>query len=456
LNYSFLFVTEAKITGGIYSELKERYIATRFSVEENAWPPEHPNEYTALALIRHNKQQTENQIVTLEKAKEAGKFENIIAAASEPSSPAAPNSPTESNEDNLAVCLQKTMSTCNISDILAPLDDPINAQTRTVVIEGAPGLGKTVLMRQIAYKWAQGELLHQSHFVFLLTFRDPAVQNMASLGDLVRYFCSDSTQKIEAYIDLISKSQGKDVTFLLDGYDELPSQARQKSFISKIINRQILSLSAVIISSRPHASANLRSISSCQVDILGFTKEKQHDFFKTSLGEQSAKLNELTEYLDSHPTISNLCFIPFHATILVWLCKQGRPLPESSTTLFSNFVYHTILHHLAKENVDIENISDLYSFPPEFDKVLKSLSKLCLKALEKNALVFSFEEIKSACPTIEEVPGALNAFGLLQVVEHYGHDERLLGKPTKTFHFIHFSVQEFLAAYHVTYLKDND
>jgi len=441
---------------GISTQLKGRYVATRFCAEENVWPPEPPKEYVPLALIRHNIQKTENQIVTLEKAKGAGKIAKIIAAANEPNSSAEPNGPTESNDNNLTACLQGCASTHNISDILAPLEDPSNARLRTVLIEGAPGLGKTVLLRNIAYKWAQGEVLLQSHFVFLLTLRDPDVRKMASLTDLVKYFCTESDEKLKTYTNLISKTQGKNVTFLLDGYDELPSQARQKSFIAKIIQRQNLSLSAVVISSRPHASANLRNISACQVDILGFTREDQQHFFKTSLGEQSKKLNELTEYLDSHPTIRSLCFIPFHATILVWLCKQGRLLPDSSTALYNNFIFHTILHHLKREDVNTESINDLYNLPPPYHKILEKLSELCFKALRENDLVFSFKDIKSACPTIEKVPGALNAFGLLQVVEHYGHDQHLLGKPTKTFNFIHFSVQEFLAAYHVTCLKDGD
>lgn len=50
----------------------------------------------------------------------------------------------------------------------------------TVLIEGAPGLGKTVLL----YKWAQGELLSQNHFVFLLMLHDPTVRKMGSLSNL--------------------------------------------------------------------------------------------------------------------------------------------------------------------------------------------------------------------------------------------------------------------------------
>ena len=250
------------------------------------------------------------------------------------------------------------------------------------------------------------------------------------------------------------KSQGENVTFLLDGYDELPSEYRQESLVANIIRREILLLSAVVISSRPHASVDLRINATCHVDILGFTKTDQQYFFKTSLKDESTKLEKLTNYLQAHPNISNLCFTPFHATILVWFCKRGFPLPDSSTSLYERFVYYTILHHLAREkgNNATKKFSDenhdLDTIPEPYHGVLIKLSKLCRKALKKNDLVFSLEDIKKACPKIED-PELIDAFGLLQVVEHYSDDQVY----TKTFNFIHFSVQEFLAAYHLTRLN---
>ena len=53
-----------------------------------------------------------------------------------------------------------------------------------------------------------------------------------------------------------------------------------------------------------------------------------------------------------------------------------------------------------------------------------------------------------ACPDIASTPGAINGFGLLQAVQHFG----LTGK-TMTFNFLHFTIQEFLAAHHVASLS---
>ena len=87
------------------------------------------------------------------------------------------------------------------------------------------------------------------------------------------------------------------------------------------------------------------------------------------------------------------------------------------------------------------------NLPDPCNKIIQQLSKFSLEALNNNKLVFTFDEIKVACPDIETIPGAINAFGLLQAVQHFG----LTGK-TMTFNFLHFSIQEFLAAHHVANL----
>ena len=420
-------------------------------MEKDAWPPEQPKEYTTLALIHHKNQPTHKQVLALSKAKGAGKVENIIAATGDQP---LPSRSSEINDiESLTECLQESKSTRNIADILAPLEYPDEKQSRTVLIEGAPGLGKTVLLKQIAFEWAQQKQLVKSQLVFLLLLRDPAVRKMSTVSDLVSYFYKRSAESQKAFTNIISKENGRNITFLLDGYDELPPSEREESFIAKIIAHKILPLSAVVVSSRPHASIGLRSNAVCQVDILGFTKYDQFQFFQNALKDQPVKLNELSHYLDTHPTIYSLCYIPFIMAVLLWLFKQGVNLPNSSTELYNLFICHTIYHHLVKHKVSIGNISDLNTLPQPYKNIIQQLSVLCLKALETNDLVFSLQDIKLACPEIDTFPGAINAFGLLQAVEHYSQDPKMMGTPTKTLNFIHFSIQEYLAAYQITCLS---
>ena len=109
----------------------------------------------------------------------------------------------------------------------------------------------------------------------------------------------------------------------------------------------------------------------------------------------------------------------------------------------------TICRHLAKYGHPLDNtITDLTNLPDPCSRVVQELCKLSLEALNDNKLVFTFDEIKEACPDIATIPGAINGFGLLQAIEHFG----LTGR-TMTFNFLHFTIQEFLAAHYVANLS---
>lgn len=60
----------------------------------------------------------------------------------------------------------------------------------------------------------------------------------------------------------------------------------------------------------------------------------------------------------------------------------------------------------------------------------------------------TLSEIKAACPDIDVIPGAINGFGLLQAMQHTSLTHAAL-----SLNFVHFSVQEYLAAYQVTCLS---
>ena len=350
-------------------------------------------------------------------------------------------------EEYLSTTTSKT--TKDLQEVFSHLEQPSDSQRqRSILVEGSPGVGKSVLLKHIAYLWANGELLTNTHFLFLLHLRDPSVRQMHSLSDLVHHFYYDYDK--QACSDLTSslrQDSGKSVTILLDGYDELPPNLRQNSFIVDLLQCKVLPACSIVVSSRPHASSHLRDNISCQVEILGFSEQDQQHFIEHSLKGQPHKVSELKQYLKHHSTISYLCFIPFNMTILLFLYKdkEERPLPTNSTGLYNLFICLTICRHLAKSGITLdEEIKDLNSLPQPYSKTINQLSTFAFKALGNNQLVFTLAEIKEECPDINK---AINGFGLLQAVEYAGRTSKCL-----SFNFIHLSIQEFLAAHHVTTL----
>ena len=350
-------------------------------------------------------------------------------------------------EEYLSTTTSKT--TKNLQEVFSQLEQPLDGQhQRSVLVEGSPGVGKSVLLKHIAYLWAQGELLTNIDFLFLLHLRDPSVQQMHSLNDLIHYFYHYDKQACLDLTSCLLQDGGIFVTILFDGYDEFPVYLQHNTFIADLLQRKVLPACSIVVSSRPHASTLLRDNIGRQVEILGFSEQDQQHFIEHSLKDQPHKISELKQYLKHHSAISNLCFIPFNMTILLFLYKdkEERPLPSNSTGLYNLFICLTICRHLAKSDIALEeDIKDLNGFPQPYQKIINQLSKFAFKALGNNQLVFTQAEVKKVCPDIDK---AINGFGLLQVVEYAGRMSKCL-----SFNFIHLSIQEFLAAYHVATLS---
>jgi len=67
--------------------------------------------------------------------------------------------------------------------------------------------------------------------------------------------------------------------------------------------------------------------------------------------------------------------------------------------------------------------------------------------LQNDQLVFTLDELKQVCPQVDDVPGAINGFGLLQAVQYY--PKKKVGS-TLSFNFLHLTMQEFLAAEYIS------
>ena len=407
-------------------------VKARFSTDEESWPPEQPKNFTPLVLIHYQSQQ--------HMMKQATQMAQLIQTVNE-------TAENQSEFDSSSI-------TKDVAEILAPFEQCTDSQF--VLFEGAPGIGKSILLKEIAYRWGNGQMLTSFKLVLLVCLRDPIVQQASmKIKDLIELFCcrdARATEIATACSDHLTQSGGKELIFLFDGFDEFPNALQKNSLINDIIKRRVLPHCGLIVSSRPHASAYLRNLATVKVCILGFTDVERKHFIQEGLEGQPECITKITQYLEQHFSISSLCFVPINMAILLHLYKKGVSLPQNSTELYHYFICLTICRYLKKYGSPIENeITNLNSLPAPYDVIVKQLSKLAMEGLNDNKLVFNSEEIEAACPDIATVPGAVNCFGLLQAVQHFG-----LTRTTITYNFLHFSVQEFLAAYHIIQLPSHE
>jgi len=427
------------------NRVKRLNVKARFKVNEKTWPPIHVKDYTPLLLFHHHDQHTAKQSAAIAKFVHSGEIHQVVSKTN--------NSKClrlETDEQAAKELVSASKITKDISEILATLE-----VGQLILIEGAPGIGKTILLHEIAYQWGSGTLLQSFKLMLLVHLRDPVVQQIETIYDLLlKLFCKGDIQAagiIDACNSYLFDTSGKDLIFMFDGYDEFPTALQDNSLIASILNREVLPDCSLVVSSRPHASIDLREQASVQVEILGFTEEERVHYIQQAFKRQPHSIKKLTDYLDQHWTISSLCFVPFNMAVLIFIYKQGI-LPKNSIELYNRFICLTVCRYLAKSDQQLNNtITDIQKLPEPYNRIVKQLSKLSLEALNDNKLIFTLNDIEAVCPDIVSNPEAINGFGLLQAVEHLD-----LTGTTKTFNFVHFSIQEFLAANYVAHLSPKE
>ena len=114
--------------------------------------------------------------------------------------------------------------------------------------------------------------------------------------------------------------------------------------------------------------------------------------------------------------------------------------------MYNIFICYAVCQNLIKHEIALDIITNINKFPDPYGKFLNQLSEWSFLALQENKLTFTLDEVTTICPDIENIPGAISGFGLLRTVEHPN-----VSGITKTFNFVHFSIQEFLAANYISH-----
>ena len=188
-------------------------------------------------------------------------------------------------------------------------------EKKFVLIEGAPGSGKSTLALHICQEWAEGKLFQEYNVVFLVRLRDPLIKNSKTVADLLP--CIDRAMAEETEAVLISLC-GEGALWILDGWDEIPSDLTSDSIISRLIQPDIfqespLHKSSVIITSRPSSSSELHPIVSSRVEILGFTPHELEQYFRECLKGDSRAVQTLLERIRLNPVVEGSCYLPLNA-----------------------------------------------------------------------------------------------------------------------------------------------
>ena len=302
------------------------------------------------------------------------------------------------------------------------------------IFEGAPGIGKTVVAKQIAVEWANNKILRNIELLLLLYFRDPGLQKVEDFSQLMKY-CNFSN--CENYFN---ERQGKNLLLIFDGFDEVSKDANIYMFFKKLLSRNVLPCCSIVFTSRPYVTVGLHHFCDCKIEILGISKDDRYNFLiKNNVSDEDG--NKVEEFLQNNIIMNSLCYIPFNLAILLRLVAEKKELPKTQTELIKKSIDITIRYHIKKDShqSDIKN-HDLIKWTKN---IVDSLSVFAYMMAEKEKLVFTETEINTGCKAIGQ---NINAFGLIQVLQ-FTNSEAL----TETLYsFVHFSVQEYLVAHYLS------
>ena len=336
------------------------------------------------------------------------------------------------------------------------------------LIEGRPGCGKSTLVTKVSKDWAEGKILKNMELFLLVRLRRFVDRENLTLKDLFSIYCPDSSA-VDKVLDKVIKEGGKGMCFAFDGLDEYSARLKEGNLIMKIIHGQVLPKATVFMTTRPATAERFRRrmLLSQNIEIIGFLKEEIRDYIKSYYqGEENgeAKTYELTKYIEEHPNIERMCYLPLHIAMIVHLYAIDQTLlPKTETDLYHKFTIHTLYRSLLKdpspemelEQDDIE-LHEFSHLPGGKSKIFKQVCKLAfLATVEQKQMFTGCEILERYAIDLPEVPvkREFDSVGLLTVDRMIAQS----GLPTKTFSFLHLTHQEFLTAVHIVdHLSDSE
>ena len=302
-------------------------------------------------------------------------------------------------------------------------------QKMTVLMEGCPGSGKTILTQHLCLEWVHGKLFQDYKLVILVRLREPAIHKAKGIKEILPRVGME--EEIAKEIDC---SNGRGVLFILDGWDELPEDVPGHDTIYNIINGETLPECDAVITSRPTSSASLHDtdLISSRIEILGFTPGELQEFFTEHLDGDASKANTLLEKIRANPVVAGTCALPLNAVILVHIFKQHGDLPSTEHGIFEALIRNCILRHVKERTeLKIRAIKSLANLPPEVKPQYHKLCKIAYNGVMNDQVIFELsEDFDTLC--------------LLQGVECYSSYGA-----EYFYNFLHLSIQEFLAAQHI-------
>ena len=344
-------------------------------------------------------------------------------------------------EDDDYFMFQKT-EICE-SVTLAEALDVEGYEKKGVVILGGPGMGKSTLAINICKQWAKGDLLQSYDAVILLTLRDKKIQRAENIRDLL--LTLDDEMRENVYKEIV-KSNGENICFILEGYDELPYHLQRSSVFTKLTEE--LLKCTLVYTSRPEAYLSYSSFKVIKID--GFNKESvdkyiSKAFEKLKNGEEMAC--KLKSQIHDNPVVRSILHIPINVAIVCLIFSHLATLPRTLTELYTLLCLRLILRHIITRTPNIKQVEKLQSLdhlPTDISEQFSQLCYIAYKGMKDEMVIFSSQDLAKFDVDEDNLSG-MDLLLISPTISVAGRE--------KSYNFLHLTLQEFCAAWYVSKLS---
>ena len=325
---------------------------------------------------------------------------------------------------------RKTSRICGLYEIFEPHEECENP--RVVLLEGEPGMGKTVTCQKVTFDWSMGKTSgFLINFKTLLKLKCRYLKSAnikeAIADQLLPLDVSDEVKT--ALLEYIQDTQSR-VLLVLDGLDEI----KQGIDLSPLIQGKLLPQCHILLTSRNNPK--LRQHCDALFEVIGFTPQHVKDFIINYFGKDNEKAQILLDKIPSQQSEDDGFFLEFISSPLMTalLCAlvedMDGQLPLSTTQLYRELTT-CVLRRYYKKNGQEPPVDPVATH----SKDLAALGRLALKGIENDRPYFDEDEFRTESCTTN-----ILQFGFLT---KEASTSRI--RPCIFYHFLSKGFQEFFA-----------
>ncbi|KAF5676980.1 NACHT LRR PYD domain-containing protein [Fusarium circinatum] len=324
-----------------------------------------------------------------------------------------------------------------------------------ILIRGQAGVGKTTFCKKAVHDFVQNQVWRQ-HFDRILWVRLRNLLSRDGGNNLKELFCDEFFSQHPKCSDLAGALQdactnpaGGKTLFLLDGLDEVWHLLQPGDDLAEFVIC-LLNQPNVLALSRP--SVPIRSCIQAfdlELEMIGFATDQVYEYVKHMEPERH---KEIQTFLSSRPLIRDLVRIPIQLDALCYgwdqVSNQG---PETMTDLYQSIergLWSKDIVRLGKSRISPASTEKDQVSDKEIEELIgdeiKVVEKLAFTGLCNNIVEFQDRHVNVICRYTGTQSTFVNT--TLPKLSFLRTSDSSVGKPCRTYHFLHLTLQEYFAA----------